>query len=322
MRNYFAKCLLEEAAKDERIWLLTGDLGFTVLEPFAEKFPDRYVNVGVAEQNLAGIAAGLALSGKMPFIYSIANFPILRCLEQVRNDIAYHDLNVRIVSVGGGMAYGSAGYTHHGVEDLAIMRSLCGMNVLAPGDPVETGLCVEYLTQQHKGPAFLRLGKGGEPTIHTHKPVFEAGKPVLVREGEKVALVTTGAILAQANEACEALAGEGLKPALFSMPMVSPIDEGAWINALSAFNHVFLIEEHLGSSAFGALYEQVLLQLAASGINITRLNLPDSVREIIGSREYLLAHAGLDSQGISNTIRAKTSLPNTPAADKKKHAAN
>src|SRR5262249_13809462 len=140
MRAAFIKTLYELAERDERVWLLTGDLGFTVLEDFARRFPERYLNVGVAEQNMTGVAAGLARCGKVVFTYSIANFPTLRCLEQIRNDVCYHEANVKVVSVGGGFAYGAAGYTHHGVEDLGALRLLPGMTVVAPGDPVETRL--------------------------------------------------------------------------------------------------------------------------------------------------------------------------------------
>lgn len=122
MRTAFIETLCELAAADPRIWLLTGDLGFSVLEVFAERFPDRYVNMGVAEQNMTGVAAGLAMSGKIVFTYSIANFPTLRCLEQIRNDVCYHEASVKVVAVGGGLSYGNLGYTHHGIEDLAVMR--------------------------------------------------------------------------------------------------------------------------------------------------------------------------------------------------------
>src|SRR6266849_11018187 len=137
MRTAFIRALTESAERDERVHLIVGDLGFGVVEPFAERFPNRFLNVGVAEQNMTGIAAGLALSGKIVFTYSIANFPTLRCLEQVRNDVCYHNANVKVVSVGGGFTYGAMGATHHAVEDLAVMRAMPGLTVVAPGDPVE-----------------------------------------------------------------------------------------------------------------------------------------------------------------------------------------
>src|SRR5216110_3533520 len=161
MRTAFFRALLELAAADERVNLVVGDLGFGVVEPFVERFPARFFNAGVAEQNMTGIAAGLALSGKTVFTYSIANFPTLRCLEQIRNDVCYHRANVKIVSVGAGLSYGALGYSHHAVQDLACMRSLGGMLMATPCDPVETVAVVRFLCT-HDGPAYLRLGKAGE----------------------------------------------------------------------------------------------------------------------------------------------------------------
>jgi len=158
VRTTFLETLVEVAERDPRVWSLTADLGYSVLEPFIQKYPDRYVNVGIAEQNLTGIAAGLARSGLKPFVYSIADFPALRCFEQIRNDVCYHDADVKVVAVGGGLAYGAQGYTHHGVEDLAVMCCLPGMTVIAPGDPIETRLATRALAR-HAGPGYLRLGK-------------------------------------------------------------------------------------------------------------------------------------------------------------------
>ena len=150
MRTAFIDTLCQLAAEDERIWLLTGDLGYSVLERFATRFPERYVNVGVAEQNMVGVAAGLARCGKMPWVYSIANFPTFRCLEQIRNDVCYHNGNVKVVAVGAGFAYGPHGYTHHGLEDVAILRALPNMTVVAPADPVETRLATIAIANRHR----------------------------------------------------------------------------------------------------------------------------------------------------------------------------
>src|SRR5438270_3981333 len=158
MRLSFIRSLCEAAGRDARVHLLTADLGYSVVEPFAAAFPKRFTNVGVAEQNLIGVAAGLALCGKCVFVYSIANFPTLRCLEQIRNDVCYHNLNVKIVAVGGGLAYGPQGYTHHGLEDLGVMLLMPNMTVVAPGDPIETRLATRAIAQK-PGPCYLRLGK-------------------------------------------------------------------------------------------------------------------------------------------------------------------
>src|SRR5207249_2078227 len=186
--------LVRLAEDDERITLVVGDLGFGVIEPFARRFPDRFLNAGVAEQNLTGIAAGMALSGKHVFTYSIANFPTLRCLEQIRNDICYHKAAVTIVAVGGGYSYGSLGYSHHGIEDLAIMSSLPHMRVISPGDPIETALAMEQITGD-PGPTYLRLGKAGEPIVHSSPPSLRLGRAITVRDGEDLTIVATGAML-------------------------------------------------------------------------------------------------------------------------------
>src|SRR5260370_5765307 len=221
MRTSFIDTLCAQAAADERIWLLTGDLGYSVLERFADTFPNRYVNVGVAEQNLAGVAAGLARCGKIPFIYSIANFPTLRCLEQIRNDICYHEGNVKIVAVGGGLTYGAQGYTHHGVEDLAILRALPGMTVLAPGDPVETRLATKAVLDW-PGPCYLRLGKAKEPVVHQTEPAFEIGRAITVRTGWDVTLISTGGMLHETLEVANRLKQQGIAGRALSRPTVKP----------------------------------------------------------------------------------------------------
>ncbi|MCE9559061.1 MAG: transketolase, partial [Armatimonadetes bacterium] len=207
MRTSFMQTLTQFAERDDRIWLLTGDLGYSVLEPFAQRFPERYINVGVAEQNMTGIAAGLALSGKVVFTYSIANFPTLRCLEQIRNDVCHHNANVKVVAVGGGFAYGSQGYTHHGVEDLGIMRMLPGLTVMVPGDPAEAKAATRAAVET-AGPCYLRLGKGGEPAVHAEPPVFTVGRALLARHGRDVTILSCGAMLAAAVAAADQLAEE------------------------------------------------------------------------------------------------------------------
>src|SRR2546427_13117639 len=175
MRAAFFRTVLALAERDERVMLVVGDLGFGVVEPFASRFPARFLNVGVAEQNMTGIAAGLALSGKIVFTYSIANFATLRCLEQIRNDVCYHNANVKVVAVGGGLAYGALGSTHHATEDLAILRALPGLVVIAPGDPVEAELATHAVVE-YQGPCYLRLGKAGEPIVHPARPKFRLGE--------------------------------------------------------------------------------------------------------------------------------------------------
>jgi len=256
VRTAFIETLKELAGQDERIWLLCADLGFSVLETFAQSFPKRYVNVGVAEQNMAGVAAGLALSGKIVFTYSIANFPVIRCLEQIRNDVCAHNLNVKVVSVGGGFAYGSAGYTHHGTEDLAMMRVLPNMTVLAPGDPVETRLLTIAATAR-PGPCYLRLGKAGEPIVHTSQPEVAIGKAIVLREGDAGTLISTGGTLAMTMKAAGELAERGISVSVLSMPSLAPLDEDAILRAARDTGRIVTVENH-GRGGLGSAVAEVL----------------------------------------------------------------
>ena len=193
MRDTFVKTLVDLAKEDKNIELVTGDLGFGVLKPFWETVPDQFTNAGIAEQNMTTVAAGMALEGKTVFTYSIGNFPTLRCLEQIRNDCAYHNANVKVVCIGGGFVYGSLGMSHQATEDLAILRALPDVVVMAPADLVEAEECTKALAA-YPGTAYLRLGRGGEKRIHDHIENFQIGKAIKVKSGEKIAIFSTGAI--------------------------------------------------------------------------------------------------------------------------------
>ena len=299
MRAAFIETLCELAERDERIWLLTADLGYSVLERFATRFPDRFVNVGVAEQNMTGVAAGLALSGKIVFTYSIANFPIMRCLEQIRNDVCYHNLNVKIVAVGGGFTYGSAGYTHHAIEDLAVMRTMPNMTVVAPGDPVEAGLATEAIVGR-QGPCYLRLGKANEPVVHQTEPEFQVGRAITVREGGEVVLISTGGMLATVVRVADALTAEGISPRVLSMHTLKPLDVDA-IRRAAETNLIVTIEEH---GAIGGLGSATAEVLAAKGCHPQLLTLNVGARHLatVGSQDYLRKCHGLDAESLSTSV--------------------
>jgi transketolase len=307
MRNAFVETLYELAEQDDRIWLLTGDLGFSVLERFARRFPKRYVNMGVAEQNMTGVASGLALEGNIVFTYSIANFPVMRCLEQVRNDVCYHNLNVKIVAVGGGVAYGAAGYTHHAVEDLAVMRAMPHMIVLAPGDPVEVRLATRAVANW-AGPCYLRLGKGGEPLVHETAPAFQIGKALVVREGTDVTLVSTGAILGEVMKAAALLAPQ-IQVGVLSMPTVKPLDHNAIIKAASQAKLVVTVEEHSAVGGLGNAVAEVLsIMPRPSGYDWMMLSLDDAPQQTAGDQRYFRCLSGLDSAHIAQKIRERFSI--------------
>ena len=301
MRDTFVKTLVELAKQDNRIELVTGDLGFGVLKPFWEQCPNQFTNAGIAEQNMTGLAAGMALSGKIVFTYSIGNFPTLRCLEQIRNDCAYHNANVKIVCVGGGFSYGSLGMSHQATEDIAIMRALPNVAVFAPGDLVEaeavTKAIVNYL-----GTCYLRLGRGGENRIHDAIFDFEIGKPIKIKTGERVALFSTGAILSEVLKSCQELSKHGINPAVFSFPTIKPLDKDTLINIASDFDYIFTIEEHNVVGGFGSAVLEVLADSKVKMPIVKRIGLQDKYSVLVGSQLYLRKMFGLDSDGISKFV--------------------
>ena len=299
MRTAFIEQLCESAAQDERIWLVCGDLGYSVLEVFANAFPKRYLNAGVAEQNMTGVAAGLAMSGKIVFTYSIANFPVMRCLEQIRNDVCYHRLNVKIVSVGGGMAYGTHGYTHHGVEDLAVMRALPNMNVVAPGDPVETRGAVKTLLTD-SGPAYLRLGKAGEPNVHKTSVDFALGQSISVRAGSQVTIFTTGGVLKLGMDAALQLEEMGISAGLISMPSIAPIDRQAVLQAAKETRFLVSIEEH-GPGGLGTAIAEILAEEGIA-VRFIPVRLRHEIIKTAGSQEFLRSMLGVSERSIVEAV--------------------
>lgn len=315
MRTAFIKTLFDLAKQDERINLIVGDLGYSVVEPFQKEFPSRFINAGVAEQNMTGIAAGLALSGKIVFTYSIANFPILRCLEQIRNDICYHKANVKIVAVGGGFAYGALGMTHHATEDLAIMRSLPNMLVVAPGDPVEAKLATQAIIE-HEGPCYLRLGKAGESKVHQTEPDFKLGKAIQIKDGTDITLIATGGMLFNTLKAAEKLEEQGISVRLLSMHTVKPLDTEAVLKAASETSAIFTIEEHSIIGGLGGAVAETLAESENPQVYFKRLGVPSTFISQVGNQEYLRNLFSLSAEGILNSV--ETALKKTESWSSKK----
>jgi transketolase len=302
MRTAFIETLTQAAKQDPRIMLLVGDLGFGVVNDFAERFPKQFVNVGVAEQNMAGIATGLALSGKIVFTYSIANFPILRCLEQLRNDVCYHRANVVSVSVGCGFSYGALGMTHHGTEDIGIMRTLPYMTTIAPGDPIETQAATAEAAKGI-GPVFLRLGRDGEPVVHNHAMSWELGKAITVNEGTDITLISTGAMLKTTVNAAEVLSAKGIKARVLSMHTLKPIDREAILTAAHETAGILTIEEHSRIGGLGGAVAEIIAEEVAEKVCFKRIALPSEFSEHVGNQDYLRGIYGLTIDGIvENTI--------------------
>jgi transketolase len=247
MRDAFIDELTTLAETNPQIALIVGDLGYNVVERFAERFPERFINAGVAEQNMTGLAAGMASEGYHVFTYSIANFPTFRCAEQIRNTVDYHRLAVTVVAVGAGLAYGAAGYSHHAVQDYALMRSMPGMTIAAPGDPFEVRACLRWLVD-NPGPSYLRLGKAGEPSFHDAVPEVAPGEWLMLRESEDM-LVSTGAALGAAFERAETThAGFGIA----TMPLWSMESKKRQSAAIARHRTIVTLEDHLTDGGFGS----------------------------------------------------------------------
>lgn len=300
MRDTFVKTLIKIAQKDKNVILVTGDLGFGVLKPFWEQFPDQFINAGIAEQNMTSMAAGLALEGKTVFTYSIGNFPTLRCLEQIRNDCAYHHANVKIVCVGGGIAYGSLGVSHHATEDLAVMRALPGITVLAPGDLVEAEQAT-YAIYQTSGTCYLRLGRGGEKKIHSDFSHFRLGKAIEIQQGKKVALLSTGTILGQVMQAKDLLEQKGIFPSLYSFPTVKPIDIECIYKCARNHELIVTIEDHNIIGGFGSAVAEILCEIQTTA-RLLRIGIHDEYCSYVGGEKYLRTQYNLHALGISNSI--------------------
>ncbi|WP_188063332.1 transketolase family protein [Sphingobium sp. KCTC 72723] len=245
MRNAFIDELVTLAQAHDHIALIVGDLGYNVIEPFADRFPDRFVNAGVAEQNMTGLAAGMASEGYHVFTYSIANFPTFRCAEQIRNDVDHHRLPVTVVAVGGGVSYGALGYSHHAVQDYALMRSMPNMVIAAPGDPMETRACLRWLVA-NPGPSYLRLGKAGEPQFHDAVPDVAPGRWVSVRDGGQAdVMLSTGGALGAAI-------GRADGRAVWSLPLWGMAAKPLQPDQIARHGSVTTLEDHLADGGFGS----------------------------------------------------------------------
>lgn len=293
MRNAFIDELVEAAASNDNIVLVVGDLGYGVVEPFAKCFPKRFFNAGVAEQNMMGFAAGLASEGFHVFVYSIANFPTFRCAEQIRNDVDYHNLPVTIVAVGGGLAYGNLGYSHHAVQDYALMRVMPNMLIAAPGDPMEVRACMRYIINNPQ-PSYLRLGKVGEPCIHSQIPEVRPGEWVSIRDGGERSdtYLTTGATLELVNK----LLAESPDPdrySLKSMPLWSMKAKSSQVRQVEKFLTVRTVEDHLMDGGFGSWLLEATSIRPDLLIRIKIRSLDSKVCGMVGKQATLNAEGGL-----------------------------
>lgn len=306
MRTAFINELIQQARIRPDLFLIAIDLGYSVVEPFAREFPNRYLNAGIAEQNATGLAAGLASEGYHVFTYSIANFPTFRCAEQIRNDIAYHKLPVTVVAVGGGLAYGNLGYSHHAVQDYALIRSFSNMLLAAPGDPAETRACLRHLVA-NPGPSYLRLGKAGEPLIHKTDPDITEALPLPLINGTSAPqklILSTGAALKIAHDAL--FAKNSTAWTLSSLPLWSEKTKPQLARHLSQYAGIITVEDHLHAGGFGS-YVRETLDDAGIDTPVRHVALDASVCGLVASQAFLNEKGGL---GISSIHQAIDSFPN------------
>ena len=299
-REVYGKKLAEIGKSNDRIVVLTADLMRTnKTSDFFKVCPERFFNTGVAEQNMMGIAAGLALEGKMPFVSTMATFATMRACEQVRTDICYPNLPVRIVATHGGLTTG-AGPTHYGQEDMAIARSMPNMTVIAPGDPNQIGKVIEA-SLDWKGPMYIRIGRGGEPLVYHEEYKYEIGKSITVKQGKDVTIIATGAILFYAIAAGERLSKDGIEARVIDMHTIKPIDREVVVKAVKETGVIVTGEDH---NIIGGLGTAVAEVIASEGVcgKFRRLGIPD-VFGVIGSPEELYHKYGYDADGIYSTVK-------------------
>jgi len=292
MRNAFIKELITAAELQDNIVLVVGDLGYSVVEPFADSFPDRFFNAGVAEQNMMGLSAGLASEGYHVFVYSIANFPTFRCAEQIRNDVVYHNNAVTIISVGGGLAYGNLGYSHHAVQDYALLRTMPNMLIASPGDPNEVTACLSYLLKNPQ-PSYLRIGKAGEPNIHSEVPSLKPGQWVQIIAGSnRKSLLCTGATIELALSWIKT-SEKYTDYSLHSLPLWGMRYKYLQAGLVANWEEVVTVEDHLLDGGFGSWMLESLINHSEliSRVSIKALN--PIVCSMVGKQKTLNEAGGL-----------------------------
>ncbi|HET9948281.1 MAG TPA: transketolase C-terminal domain-containing protein [Longimicrobiales bacterium] len=302
MRDRFIERLSRLAAEDPRIVLITGDLGFGVLTAFAERFPEQYVNAGVAEQNMTGLAVGMALEGRIVFTYSIGNFATLRCLEQIRNDACYHRANVKVVSIGGGFSYGPLGFSHHATEDLSVMRALPGIITVAPSCPWEAAEATEAVARA-EGACYLRLDRSSPPETGREGERFVLGKARRIRDGEDLTLVACGGVLEEVLAAAERLAAEGVGCRVLSVHTLAPLDVESLASAAAETGGIVTVEENTVHGGLGGAVAETLLERGAVPKRFRRLGLRAGFCTTVGDQKYLRRENGLDAESIAAAAR-------------------
>lgn len=304
MKKALIQTLCDLMAHNDNVYLFTGDLGYGVMNPVFEQHKDRFINAGICEQNMLSAATGMAICGNIVFVYSIGNFPTLRCMEQIRNDAAYHNANVKIVAVGGGFAYGQLGMSHHATEDVAMMRAIPNMTVLAPADSAETVEAVK-LAAKIDGPVYIRLGRGGEKNInHKELDITRLMELNIIHNNSspiKIALIGSGIVMPEVEDAAISLASE-YNVLAYSLASIKPADIEVIKKVCLKNDYVFTIEEHQIIGGLGSLFAEII---AENNINIVfkRIGMKDQFTQVVGSPAYLRKVYTIDKEGIISTVK-------------------
>lgn len=302
MRNAFAAELVELARQDERVVLLSGDIGNRLFDEFKELFPERFYNCGVAEANMTGVAAGMAMSGLRPITYTITPFVTTRCLEQIKIDLCYHQVPAIVVGVGAGLSYAGLGATHQACEDIAMLRILPGMTVICPGDALELRQALRAALKLD-GPVYIRIGKKGEPVVHRERPPFEIGKAIHMRDGDNICLLSTGNLLPTVMEAAERLSGEGVSARVESVHTVKPLDEPLLADLFSHYDWIVTVEEHSRLAGLGGAVAEWLSDRAPQRGRLLRLGTQDYFPHETCSQESARRLHGLDVDSIVERMK-------------------
>jgi transketolase len=302
MRNAFAAEITDLAMADPRVVLLSGDIGNRLFDKFRDRCPGRFFNCGVAEANMIGVGAGMAMNGLKPVAYTITPFITTRCLEQIRVDICYHDVPVTVVGVGAGLAYASLGPTHHSCEDIALLRALPNMAVVCPGDPLEVRLALRDSIVNRSSGTYIRLGKKGEEVIHAAPPEFEIGKAITIRPGRDVCLLSTGNMLSEAMATADLLARTGRTAQVASFHTVKPLDTDYLRQVFRGFALVATMEEHSRLGGFGAAVAEWLSDQPLQRASLLRFGTEDKFLHESGEQEHARHHFGLTAQQMAEAI--------------------
>lgn len=309
MRNAFAQEIAQLAAQDPSIVLLSGDIGNRLFEPFKTQFPNRFYNCGVAEANMASVAAGMAMCGLRPITYTITPFNTTRCLEQIRDDICYHNVPVLIVGTGAGLSYASLGCTHHSCEDISFLKSIPNMTVLCPGDSMELRSLLR-LALKASGPVYMRIGKTNEPVIYPNIPELVIGKGYLLKEGDDLCILSTGNMLPTAIETAQLLRNDGKCSAIISMHTVKPLDTELLQSLCQRYTSLVTLEEHSLIGGLGSFVAEWMIDQSITSTQLIRFGTRDRFSHPIGSQKYIRECFELTPQKITSKILEKMNYAN------------